>query len=119
MFDREVYLTSTDVRRLDLNSEYLGVSPLQLMENAGSAVAAEIASRFKPESKILILAGPGRNGGDGMVAARHLASRGFKVNLILVGGEANIKDDIVSRNFSTLKNMSSTIQTQTVTDSTG
>jgi len=118
MFNSEVYITSKDVRRLDLNSEYLGVSPQQLMENAGAAVAAEIASRFKPESKVLILAGPGRNGGDGMVAARHLASRGFKVNLILVGGEANIRDSIVSQNWSTLKNMTSTIQVKTVSDST-
>ncbi|MGQ9543527.1 MAG: NAD(P)H-hydrate dehydratase [Candidatus Bathyarchaeia archaeon] len=118
MFEHEVHLTSKDVKRLDLNSEYLGVSPLQLMENAGAAIAAEIASKFKPESNILILAGPGRNGGDGMVAARHLASRGFKVTLILVGSEANIKDWVVNRNWEAVKNMPSTIQVQTVSDST-
>ncbi|MCW3974807.1 MAG: bifunctional ADP-dependent NAD(P)H-hydrate dehydratase/NAD(P)H-hydrate epimerase, partial [Candidatus Bathyarchaeota archaeon] len=67
-------LSSSEMARLELNSEYLGISPQLLMENAGRAVADEIKSRFKSNSKIMIFGGTGRNGGDGMVVARHLAS---------------------------------------------
>ncbi|MBS7623196.1 NAD(P)H-hydrate dehydratase [Candidatus Bathyarchaeota archaeon] len=110
-------MTSSDVRRLDLNSEYLGVSTLQLMENAGRAVAAEVASRFKQGSRILVLAGTGRNGGDGMVAARHLASMGYDVSLHLVGSESNIRDRLVSINWGILKGMSSSVKLQVFPDS--
>jgi hydroxyethylthiazole kinase-like uncharacterized protein yjeF len=113
----QVYMTSRDVRRLDLNSEYLGISPLQLMENAGRAVATEVASRLKPRSRIIVLAGTGRNGGDGMVAARHLASMGYEVVLYLVGSESNIKDDVVSTNWKALRALSSSVKTQVLTDS--
>lgn len=111
------HITSLDVRRLDLNSEYLGVSTLQLMENAGRAVAAEVALRFQPGSKVLVLAGVGRNGGDGMVAARHLASMGYKVDLCLVGSESSIQDSIVLLNWQILKEMTSSIGIQVLSDS--
>jgi hydroxyethylthiazole kinase-like uncharacterized protein yjeF len=110
-------MTSLDVRRLDLNSEYLGVSTLQLMENAGRAVAAEITSRFKPNSSVLVLAGVGRNGGDGMVAARHLASMGYGVNLCLVGSESSIRDNLVLLNWKILREMTSSVKIQVLSDS--
>jgi len=113
----EGYMTSSDVRRLDLNSEYLGVSTPQLMENAGRAVAVEVSSRFKQGSKVLILAGTGRNGGDGMVAARHLASMGYDVGLYLVGSELSIRDESVSLNWRILKEMSSSVKIQVFSDS--
>jgi len=111
------HITSRDVRRLDLNSEYLGVSSLQLMENAGGAVATEVASRFKPSSKVIVLAGTGRNGGDGMVAARHLVSMGYKVDLYLVGSEVSIRDENVSLNWRVLKEMSSSVKIHAAPDS--
>jgi len=110
-------LTSRDVRRLDLNSEYLGVSSLQLMENAGKAVAAEVASRFDKDSTILVLAGTGRNGGDGMVAARHLASMGYEVRLSLVGSESSLRDELVLLNWGCLKAMHSSVKTGVISDS--
>jgi len=57
-----------------------GTATLTLMENAGRAVADAIASRFEP-CVTAVLCGPGNNGGDGFVAARLLAERGFKVRL--------------------------------------
>ncbi|WP_455368378.1 NAD(P)H-hydrate dehydratase [[Eubacterium] cellulosolvens] len=112
------YLTSNDVKRLDLNSDYLGISTIQLMENAGKSITNEIISRFKQESRILILAGTGRNGGDGMVSARHLASLGYNVSIWLIGSESNIKDEAVKCNWQTIRQMKSSIDVKIITDST-
>lgn len=117
MSQPQAYATSQDMRMLEINSEYLGVLPLQLMENAGKAVADEIASRFKPGSQIVFFSGTGRNGGDGMVAARHLAAKGFKVKFILVGREADISDEIVVRNWKTIREMDWTIDINVLGDS--
>ena len=59
----------------------LGFSVDQLMELAGLSVACAQAAEYPPAShaRVLILAGPGNNGGDGLVAARHLHHFGFKV----------------------------------------
>jgi NAD(P)H-hydrate epimerase len=103
---------------LDLNAQYLGVSNVQLMENAGSAVAQEIARRFERGVKITVVCGTGGNGGDGMVAARHLASRGFLVDLILLGDPATISRDDVRRNWDALRLMPDSVQVTVVRDST-
>jgi len=113
----QAHATSQDMRMLEINSEYLGVLPLQLMENAGKAVADEIASRFKPGSQVIFFSGTGRNGGDGMVAARHLAAKGFKVKFILVGREADISDEIVVRNWKAIREMDWTIDINVLGDS--
>lgn len=65
-------LSALESRILDLNSEHLGVPVSTLMENAGRAVAEEVARRF-PDGAVLVVAGSGNNGGDGLVAARHLS----------------------------------------------
>ena len=57
-----------------------GTSVKTLMERAGAAVA-EAASRFAGPKPALILCGPGNNGGDGYVAARHLKARGIAVRV--------------------------------------
>jgi hydroxyethylthiazole kinase-like uncharacterized protein yjeF len=58
------------MRAVDRNAIALGVSALQLMEGAGEALARTV--RGENPSRVLILCGKGNNGGDGMVAARHL-----------------------------------------------
>lgn len=67
------YYYSTDIREADrIATETLAVPGIVLMENAGRA-AAEWMTANEPEArKFLILCGPGNNGGDGFVAARHL-----------------------------------------------
>ena len=58
----------------------LGFSVDQLMELAGLSVASSILAEYPPSkfSRVLIVAGPGNNGGDGLVAARHLYHFGYK-----------------------------------------
>jgi ADP-dependent NAD(P)H-hydrate dehydratase / NAD(P)H-hydrate epimerase len=64
-----------------------------LMERAGAAVADAVAARHAVGSRVVVLAGPGNNGGDGFVAARLLAERGFRVDLMLAGEAARLKGD--------------------------
>ncbi len=97
-------ITSREMRALELNSEYFGVSRLQLMENAGQRVAAEIASRFKPDkTRIAVFCGLGGNGGDGFVAARHLNCLGFKVEVILAGRSESIVNEEARKNWLALQ----------------
>jgi len=110
-------ITSRESRILDRNSEYLGVSTLQLMENAGKAVCDEVAGRFSLGSKIVVYAGTGRNGGDGMVAARHLASRGYHVTVILIGTAAEIRDETTLKNWQAINAMSETVSIEILQDS--
>src|SRR5688500_4415815 len=68
------------------------VSGIDLMENAGRAVADAVARRW-PARPLAVLCGPGNNGGDGFVAARILAERGWPVRLALLGDRAALKGD--------------------------
>lgn len=110
-------ISSVDASILDSNAEYLGVSTLQLMENAGRSVADLVTSRFSAGSSVVVYSGTGRNGGDGMVVARHLACRGFKVMLRLVGTHRGITDPIVCQNWLAVKSMTETVKIEECGDS--
>ncbi len=69
---------------IDRNAMGLGIQPAVLMENAGRGVAQEMGSRMGPSS-VLILCGPGNNGGDGFVVARHLRNMGWNVSILEIG----------------------------------
>ncbi|MGQ3274452.1 MAG: NAD(P)H-hydrate epimerase, partial [Allorhizobium sp.] len=64
-----------------------------LMERAGKAVADAVDRRTPPGARILVLCGPGNNGGDGFVAARQLARRGRPVTLALLGERDRLAGD--------------------------
>jgi len=111
------YITSGEMRALEVNAEYFGVSLLQLMENAGRNVALEIAARFPPEQEIAIFCGLGGNGGDGFVAARHLLSMGFKVSVILAGSGKEITHEAALENWFALQSLRENIPLYEVADS--
>ncbi|CAO4166886.1 NAD(P)H-hydrate dehydratase [Methylorubrum populi] len=86
-------LTVEAMRRVDAAAIAGGIPGLALMEAAGAAVA-ERARRLLPEGgRVLVLCGPGNNGGDGFVAARLLAEAGYRVDLRLLGERGALKGD--------------------------
>ena len=87
-------LTASEMRETDrLTSGQFGVSSTTLMENAGSAVARFVLREFAEQRRITVLCGKGNNGGDGFVAARHLAEAGCTVCVLLLGDPADLKGD--------------------------
>ena len=109
-------ISSRDMRALEANAEYYGISLLQLMENAGQSVAAEVARRFEPGKKVLVFCGQVGNGGDGFVAARHLLSMGYGVTAVLAGRGRDISHEATKKNFEALQSLSD-IPVVEVTDS--
>ncbi len=73
-------LTPAETTAADKAAAALGWPVATLMENAGRAVARAIRSRSRP-CRVVVLCGPGNNGGDGYVAARHLAAAGWPVRV--------------------------------------
>jgi NAD(P)H-hydrate epimerase len=98
----EQAITSREMRALELNAEYFGISRIQLMETAGYDVALEVASRFKPSKSVTVCCGLGGNGGDGFVVARHLLAMGFRVNVVLAGRTKDILYDAALANWKAL-----------------
>lgn len=72
-----------EFRRLDLNSEEMGVPVRALMDNAGKALA-EAVQDAAPEGAVWLLCGKGNNGGDGYAAALHLQAAGRDVQVVAV-----------------------------------
>ena len=91
------------MKAIDINCEYLGLLPVQLMENAGAAIAHSIRERLE-SGNILFVAGRGNNGGDAFVAARQLAGfSGYIIKVILLGEAQDIKTKEAFHNFSLLE----------------
>ncbi|MEM1629183.1 MAG: NAD(P)H-hydrate dehydratase [Saccharolobus sp.] len=87
-----------EMRALEINSTALGVPTLLLMENAGRSVKDEIVSRFEINNKLVyVYVGHGGKGGDGLVAARHLAGEGARV-IVLLLGENKHEDSLFNLN---------------------
>jgi hydroxyethylthiazole kinase-like uncharacterized protein yjeF len=110
-------ITSGEMRALEVNAQYFGVSLLQLMENAGRSVAQETTSRFQKNKKAVIFCGLGGNGGDGFVAARHLLAVAFEVTVILMGRSRDINNEAAMNNWIILQSLQNKIALHEVTDS--
>jgi NAD(P)H-hydrate epimerase len=78
-------VTIDEMRDIEDRSEEAGVSKDTLMENAGLAVARSVRHHIGPLTgvPVLVLVGSGNNGGDGLVAARHLDTWGARVDVYI------------------------------------
>ncbi|MFH6781307.1 MULTISPECIES: NAD(P)H-hydrate dehydratase [Methylobacterium] len=85
-------LTTDEMRRADAAAIRAGTPGLTLMHRAGAAVA-ERARALAGDGPVLVLCGPGNNGGDGFVAARLLAGAGLTVEVALLGARDALKGD--------------------------
>ncbi len=86
-------LTAAEMDRADRLAIEGGVPGLTLMENAGRVVAEEASRLFPDARRVAVLCGPGNNGGDGFVAARHLLDKGYAVRLGFDGDPARLPAD--------------------------
>lgn len=86
-------LTTDQMSRADRLAADGGVASLTLMENAGRAVAAEAMRMAPAGARVVVLCGPGNNGGDGYVAARLLAHAGYGVRLVALTASGRLASD--------------------------
>jgi NAD(P)H-hydrate repair Nnr-like enzyme with NAD(P)H-hydrate epimerase domain len=85
-------LTTAEMERADRLTIAAGTPGFALMLSAGQAVAGA-AMDLVEEGPILVVAGPGNNGGDGFVAAAELSARGREVSVILLGERDSLQGD--------------------------
>ena len=86
-------LTAEEMGVADRRSVEAGVSVRTLMQHAGEAVARFCLRRFGGDGLVVVLAGKGNNGGDGMVAAARLAEAGRQVRVALLGKAIDLKGE--------------------------
>lgn len=95
--------------QIENNGHQMGFLKKFMMENAGAAAVKNLVNKFNDISKknVVILAGLGNNGGDGLVMARHLSGYGVKVTVILLGNSEKIKTEESQWNWKLLEKMPS------------
>jgi len=88
-----IYLV-TEIRKLEKLATGMS-TPISLMEKAGLAAAEIVRDKLliSEKNKVLVLAGPGNNGGDAFVVARHLQKWWFKVTLVFTGIPAKLSNE--------------------------
>jgi len=87
-------LDNETIREADRHTiEDLAVPGIVLMENAATGVVDALREGFPEAVSVLVLCGPGNNGGDGLAAARHLANGGHDVRVLLFGAEDRLSPD--------------------------
>ena len=88
-------VTAAQMREIDRRArEEFGIPELVLMEHAGAAAARAARRLLKRSGRcagVVVLCGGGANGGDGFVAARHLANRGVPVSVVLLADPKKIR----------------------------
>jgi NAD(P)H-hydrate epimerase len=90
-------VTAEEMREIDRETiQEHGISGLVLMERAGMAVASKIKEIYG-RKKVIVVAGSGNNGGDGLVVARNLHNEGWDVKVFLTARPDDPKDDALSQ----------------------
>src|SRR3989338_9809968 len=88
------YISTAKMRTLDRKAiKCYGIPSLILMENAGRGIAELAQKMLRRKKRVLIVCGKGNNGGDGLVAARHLTNHGYSVQVVLLIHPKELKSD--------------------------
>jgi NAD(P)H-hydrate epimerase len=103
-------MTAEEMRGADARAQRLGTPGDWLMEQAGTAVAAAahgllVSAERLGHARLLVLCGPGNNGGDGLVAARRLAELGIASEVVLLSGDGRPATPDARRNWERLDGM--------------
>lgn len=89
-------LTASQMREIDRKTiEEIGIPGPVLMENAGLQVVGILRHELGLQAgdRVVVVAGKGNNGGDGLVVARHLFNQGIEVQVLLIGKKEEVKGD--------------------------
>lgn len=86
-------LNTSEMTEADRLTIAAGTPGIDLMEQAGRAVADAVTASHPVGSRVVVVAGPGNNGGDGFVAARLLAEKGYPAHVLLVGEAGRLRGD--------------------------
>jgi len=102
-------ITVKQMMQIEENGHQMGFLRKFMMENAGAAVTKRLVEKFVDvkSKNVLVFAGLGNNGGDGLVIARHLAGYGSNVTVFLLGEADNIRSEECSWNWNLLEKMES------------
>ena len=95
------YITPKEMAELEKRATDHGLTVERLMENAGKSVADFVLSRYGSALRVCVVCGSGNNGGDGLVAARHL-SRVCDTRVVLLANPGRIKSEEARRNWERL-----------------
>ena len=102
-------ITVKQMMQIEENGHQMGFLRKFMMENAGAAAVKRLVEKFDDmkSKKVLVFAGLGNNGGDGLVIARHLSGYGSNVTIFLLGEPDNIRSEECSWNWNLLEKMKS------------
>jgi len=95
--------------QIEENGHQMGFLRKFMMENAGAGTTKRLVEKFGDvkSKNVLVFAGLGNNGGDGLVIARHLAGYGASVSVFLLGEPSNIRSEECSWNWNLLEKIES------------
>jgi len=99
------YITPEEMAALERGASEHGLSVKDLMENAGRGVAEFVLSRYGQAKRVCVVCGGGNNGGDGLVAARHLLAR-CVVKVVLLTTPEKIRTEESRENWYALSGTS-------------
>jgi len=102
-------ITVKQMMQIEENGHQMGFLRKFMMENAGAAATKKLVEKIGgvKSKNVLVFAGLGNNGGDGLVIARHLAGYGSSVTIFLLGESDNIRSEECSWNWNLLEKMES------------
>jgi len=102
-------ITVKQMMQIEENGHQMGFLRKFMMENAGAGTTKRLVEKFGDvkSKNVLVFAGLGNNGGDGLVITRHLAGYGSSVTVFLLGELDNIRSEECSWNWNLLEKMKS------------